>query len=124
MKKRGKARKRTVSKKAKAKRRSGRSSSKVRLKGRRAAARKARRAVSGKSSKRAGRSRRVQKKVQHVRRLSRQKGEGITFQPLEQVSVACVNCGREFTVVKLRGISSEGMVCQRCSLGETQFPEA
>lgn len=45
------------------------------------------------------------------------------FEPLEQVSVACSNCGRQFNIVKLHGLSMEGMICQRCSIGEVQFPE-
>jgi hypothetical protein len=51
------------------------------------------------------------------------KGEHISFEPLEQVVVSCVNCSREFTIVKLRGLSTDGLVCQRCSMGEMQFPE-
>tara|TARA_Y100000310_G_C20703867_1_gene832775 strand:+ start:3964 stop:4107 length:144 start_codon:yes stop_codon:yes gene_type:complete len=45
------------------------------------------------------------------------------FDPLEQVTVACSNCKREFNIVKLHGLSTEGMICQRCSVGEIQFPE-
>lgn len=52
-----------------------------------------------------------------------QPGSSFVSEPLEQVTVTCANCGRQFTVVKLPGLSMEGMICQRCELGEIEFPE-
>ncbi len=49
--------------------------------------------------------------------------QSMMFEPLEQVTVACVNCGRQFNIVKLHGLSTEGMICQRCNIGEVEFPE-
>ena len=43
---------------------------------------------------------------------------------LEQVTITCANCGRPFTVMKLKGLSLEGTICQRCSLGEMELPES
>lgn len=43
---------------------------------------------------------------------------------LEQVTITCANCGRPFKVLKLKGLSLEGTICQRCSLGEMQLPES
>jgi len=43
---------------------------------------------------------------------------------LEQVMITCVNCGRPFKVLKLKGLSLEGTICQRCSLGEMELPES
>ena len=43
---------------------------------------------------------------------------------LEQVTITCANCGRSFTVMKLKGLSLEGTICQRCSLGEMELPES
>ena len=44
-------------------------------------------------------------------------------EPMEQVTVACSNCGRTFNIVKLPGLTTEGLICQRCEVGEIQFPE-
>ncbi|MBI2664104.1 hypothetical protein HYX10_02040 [Candidatus Woesearchaeota archaeon] len=90
----------------------------------RAAARSSfRKAATKKVSRRAGKSQRAVKR--RVRRLSRQKIKRSTmmFDPLEQVTVKCENCGRSFNIVKLHGLSTEGMICQRCSVGEIEFPE-
>jgi hypothetical protein len=43
---------------------------------------------------------------------------------LEQVTITCANCGRPFKVLKLKGLSLEGTICQRCSFGETELPES
>lgn len=43
---------------------------------------------------------------------------------LEQVTITCANCGRPFTVMKLKGLSLEGTICQRCSIGEMEMPES
>ena len=36
----------------------------------------------------------------------------------EEVIIRCANCGREIRVVKKRGYSTEGILCQRCAMGE------
>ena len=43
---------------------------------------------------------------------------------LEQVSVTCSNCGKVFKVLKLKGLSMQGIICQRCSLGEMELPDS
>ena len=43
---------------------------------------------------------------------------------LEQVTITCANCGRPFKIMKLKGLSLEGTICQRCSLGEMELPES
>ncbi len=43
---------------------------------------------------------------------------------LEQVTITCANCGRPFKIMKLKGLSLEGTICQRCSLGEVELPES
>ena len=43
---------------------------------------------------------------------------------LEQVTITCANCGRPFKVLKLKGLSLDGTICQRCSLGEMELPES
>jgi len=43
---------------------------------------------------------------------------------LEQVTITCANCGRPFKVFKLKGLSLEGTICQRCSFGEMELPES
>ncbi len=106
------ARARKVSKKAKSKK-SGKSAV-------RAYSRKARKAAPrGKVPRRAGR-----KKGRRQARVSRTKpSQSMMFEPLEQVTVSCSNCGRQFNIVKLHGLSMEGMICQRCAIGEVEFPE-
>lgn len=41
----------------------------------------------------------------------------------EEVTIVCPCCGRSFTIVKSSGFSTEGMLCQRCSVsgGVTDF---
>ena len=63
------------------------------------------------------------KGVSSKSRSSRVKPSSTMFEPLEQVSVTCSNCGRQFNIVKLHGLSTEGMICQRCNVGEIEFPE-
>lgn len=36
----------------------------------------------------------------------------------EEVLIRCANCGREIKIVKKEGYSTEGMLCQQCSMGE------
>ena len=43
---------------------------------------------------------------------------------LEQVTITCANCGRPFKLMKLKGLSLEGTICQRCSFGEMELPES
>lgn len=43
---------------------------------------------------------------------------------LEQVTITCANCGKPFRLFKLKGLSLEGTICQRCSLGEVELPES
>ncbi|HIG98203.1 TPA: hypothetical protein HA231_02155 [Candidatus Woesearchaeota archaeon] len=43
---------------------------------------------------------------------------------LEQVTITCVNCGRPFQVMKLKGLSMAGTICPRCNVGEMEMPES
>lgn len=36
----------------------------------------------------------------------------------EEVEFVCANCGKKVKMIKLKGYSTEGLLCQRCSLGE------
>lgn len=49
--------------------------------------------------------------------------ESMLMDPLEQVKVKCSNCNRQFSIVKIPNLKIEGMICQRCSVGEIQFPD-
>ena len=44
-------------------------------------------------------------------------------EPMVQVNVECPNCGRGFEILKIKGIDTEGIICQRCEVGEVQLPE-
>jgi DNA-directed RNA polymerase subunit RPC12/RpoP len=68
-------------------------------------------------------SKRSLKKSKQPKKLSNKSKGSMVFDPLDQVSVTCSNCGRKFDMVMLHGLSTEGMLCQRCSFGEIQFPE-
>ena len=87
--------------------------------------RRARKVSGSKSkSKNAGRGLRKKKaKSKRVRVSSKSSSDSFMIEPMVQVSVKCVNCGREFSIVKLSGLSTEGMICQRCQVGEMQLPE-
>ena len=75
-------------------------------------------------SKKAGRSLRKKKtKSRRVGAGSKSSADSFMVESMVQVSVKCVNCGREFSIVKLKGLSTEGMICQRCQVGEMQMPE-
>ena len=51
------------------------------------------------------------------------KGGSMFMEPLEQVTVTCSSCNRKFSIVKIQNLKTEGMICQRCSVGEIQFPD-
>ncbi len=36
----------------------------------------------------------------------------------EEVEINCAGCGRKMRVIKRKGYSIKGMLCQRCGLGE------
>ena len=79
--------------------------------------------VSKKSvSKRIKRTSKTKSRKKSSSKLSRP-SQSMVFDPLEQVTVICSNCGRNFSIVKLRGLGTEGMICQRCTVGEIDFPE-
>ena len=82
--------------------------------------------VSKRASKRAGKVR-PQKAVKKSKpasvAVSSQKAAD-EIPTLEQVTITCANCGRPFKVFKLKGLSLEGTICQRCSLGEMELPES
>ena len=57
-----------------------------------------------------------------TRRTSSKTGS-LFMEPLEQVTVMCSTCNRKFSIVKIPNLKTEGMICQRCSVGEIQFPD-
>ncbi len=75
------------------------------------------------SKKRVSRSSKPAKRRASSPSSDKKTPQSLMFEPLEQVTVACSNCGRQFNIVKLHGLSMEGMICQRCSIGEVEFPE-
>ena len=84
--------------------------------------------VSKRASKRAGKAR-----PQKAKAAKRPKSAAVAVSSqkaadevptLEQVTITCANCGRPFKVFKLKGLSLEGTICQRCSLGEMELPES
>lgn len=83
--------------------------------------------VSKRSSRRAGKPK--ARRLQLVRRpkpaapVSGQRAAD-EIPTLEQVTITCANCGRPFKIMKLKGLSLEGTICQRCSLGEMELPES
>ncbi len=87
---------------------------------------KSRKAVSRKTVRKVVKSNSAKKPVKKSSRSPKVKlppGQSLVSEPLEQVTVTCANCGRHFTVVKLPGLSMDGMICQRCELGEIESPE-
>ena len=88
-------------------------------------AKKAKPGNAARRSARASSSRKAAPKKPRSRspKIRLQPGQSMVSEPLEQVSITCANCGRQFTVVKLPGLSLEGMICQRCELGEIESPE-
>lgn len=80
--------------------------------------------TSKRSVKRSKRSvKRSPKSSKQPKKAIRKNTESMVFDPLDQVTVTCSNCGRKFDMVMLHGLTTEGMLCQRCSFGEIQFPE-
>lgn len=37
----------------------------------------------------------------------------------EQVIITCPNCGKKMKITKLKKLSTEGMLCQKCGRGAT-----
>jgi len=38
----------------------------------------------------------------------------------EEIEFICPNCGKKVKMLKVKGVSIEGLLCQRCSQGEVQ----
>jgi regulator of protease activity HflC (stomatin/prohibitin superfamily) len=116
--KKAKAKKTSKAKRAKAKK------SKTKAKKKASAKKvKSKKKASIKKAKKVKAKSRKAKRVKKVARSPRVKPAQTMFEPLEQVTVNCSNCGRGFNIVKLHGLSTEGMICQRCAVGEIEFPE-
>ncbi len=83
--------------------------------------------ISKRASKRAGKARlqkvKAAKRSKPAAPVSSQKAAD-EVPTLEQVTITCANCGRPFKVLKLKGLSLDGTICQRCSLGEMELPES
>lgn len=41
----------------------------------------------------------------------------------EETTITCPGCGRANKVIKLAGLNTEGMICQRCAKGEIEIEE-
>lgn len=41
----------------------------------------------------------------------------------EEVTITCPGCGKVSRVIKLAGISTEGLICQRCAKGEMEIED-
>jgi DNA-directed RNA polymerase subunit RPC12/RpoP len=41
----------------------------------------------------------------------------------EEVEFVCAACGKKVKMLKTTGISTEGMLCQRCGLGEESLDD-
>ncbi len=41
----------------------------------------------------------------------------------EEATITCPGCGRMTKVIKIAGINTEGMICQRCSKGEIEIED-
>ena len=128
MKKHGKAKRRSAARSGKP-RKPHRMARKAR-KSSRSSARKM--SASKKASKRASKTARKAKPRRHqLPRRQKPVSAGLVGRraadevpTLEQVTITCANCGRPFKVFKLKGLSLEGTICQRCSLGEMELPES
>ena len=42
----------------------------------------------------------------------------------EEIEFTCANCGKVVRMIKQAGMSAEGLLCQRCSLGEADLDDA
>ncbi|MBI2141982.1 hypothetical protein HYU15_00655 [Candidatus Woesearchaeota archaeon] len=82
--------------------------------GARKAAKAAKKRASGKRQKPAARAAKPKS-----RQEKRYETEGV----YEETVVMCPGCGRETKVIKLSGISTEGMLCQRCAKGEIEIED-
>lgn len=117
MKKHGKAKKRSAA-------RSGRRPRKLARKVRKSSKSSVRKMrVSKRSSRKAGKARAAKRPKPSAAPVSSQKAAD-EVPTLEQVTITCANCGRPFKVLKLKGLSLDGTICQRCSLGEMELPES
>ena len=41
----------------------------------------------------------------------------------EEVEFICASCGKKVKMLKVKGFSTEGMLCQKCSFGEEIRPD-
>ncbi len=38
----------------------------------------------------------------------------------EEITLVCPGCGRQVKMIKLKGLNTEGLLCQRCAEGEIE----
>lgn len=41
----------------------------------------------------------------------------------EETTITCPGCGRVSKVIKLSGVSTEGLICQRCAKGDIELED-
>jgi hypothetical protein len=64
-----------------------------------------------------GKKRRRKRKGRRSRQIKKSAEEA----EFEEVVVSCANCGRRMKVIKVRGLDTEGMLCQSCGTGEIKI---
>lgn len=77
----------------------------------------AKKRVAGKTQKPAARKPKHQ--PEKKKEQKRYETEGV----YEETVITCPGCGRETKVIKLSGISTEAMLCQRCAKGEVEIED-
>ncbi len=49
------------------------------------------------------------------------KGQSVKAEAeFEEITFVCSGCGKQVRMVKLKGLGTEGLLCQRCAEGEVE----
>ncbi len=67
-------------------------------------------------------AKRIQKKTKATMKPKKEK-KADTTGIYEETTITCPGCGRMTKVIKVSGLDTEGMICQRCLKGEVELEE-
>lgn len=59
--------------------------------------------------------------IKKVKEAKPKRVESVLIPTFEEIEFTCINCGKVVKMVKQTGMSTEGLLCQRCSVGEGSF---
>jgi len=63
------------------------------------------------------------KKKKQKKSSLKKSGKSVYQADFEEIEFICSSCGKKVKMIKNKGYSTEGLLCQRCSFGEEAFED-